>query len=288
MATTKKKTASKAKSSSGGKASKSPAAKKTSTKKKTTTVKKSSATSKASAAKPARSTKKASASKPARATKATSKTSKSKSPASKTASPRSAASAKGTKARPKAAPKRKDAPAEKGVISSIVGTVTNIFTSDTSKGINAVDLLKADHDVVEDLFARVKENEDGNNAAVFAKIKAELDVHAHIEETIFYPFLLEKGDKELKKIVREGIEEHRQVKLFLAELASLPGDNAKFKAKLKVLMEDVEHHVKEEEGEMFPMVEDQIEEPVLESMGARMQAEKARFSTGSASIASAR
>jgi hemerythrin superfamily protein len=166
--------------------------------------------------------------------------------------------------------------------------VTNLFTSDTSKGTNAVDLLKADHDVVEDLFSKVKANEDGNNAPVFTKIKSELDVHAHIEETIFYPFLLERGDKELKKIVREGIEEHRQVKLFLAELASLPGDNAKFKAKLQVLMEDVEHHVKEEEGDMFPMVEDQFDEPVLETLGAIMQAEKGRFKTGNASTASAR
>jgi len=50
-----------------------------------------------------------------------------------------------------------------------------------------LDLLKADHDVVEKLFEKVKANEDGNNAAVFAKIKQELDTHAHIEETIFLP-----------------------------------------------------------------------------------------------------
>ena len=139
---------------------------------------------------------------------------------------------------------------------------------------NAVDLLKTDHDTVETLFEKVKANEDGNNAATFRKIKEELDVHAHIEEMIFYPHLLDNGDKELKKIVREGIEEHAQVKDLLAELPELSGDSPTFKAKLKVLMENIEHHVKEEEDEMFPMVEDQIPEDTLQRLGSLMQGEK--------------
>ena len=152
--------------------------------------------------------------------------------------------------------------------------VTGLFGTDTSP--NAVELLKTDHDKVEKLFEQVKANEDGNNAATFKKIKEELDVHAHIEEMIFYPHLLEKGDKELKKIVREGVEEHRQVKMFLAELDTLSGDATKFKAKLKVLMEDVEHHVEEEEDEMFPMVEDQIPEETLQRLGSLMEGEKVK------------
>lgn len=137
-------------------------------------------------------------------------------------------------------------------------------------------MLKTDHRKVEDLFAKVKDNEDGNNAATFKKIKAELDVHAHVEEMIFYPHLMEKGDKELKKIVREGEEEHAQVKVLLVEIAELSGDSPVFKAKLKVLMENVEHHVKEEEDEMFPMVEDQIPEETRVRLGSLMEAEKAK------------
>jgi iron-sulfur cluster repair protein YtfE (RIC family) len=152
--------------------------------------------------------------------------------------------------------------------------VAGIFAPGTP---DAIDLLKTDHRKVEDLFARVKENEDGNNAATFRKIKQELDVHAHIEEKIFYPHLLEKGDKELKKIVREGIEEHTQVKVLLVEIAELPGDSPTFKAKLKVLMENVEHHVEEEEDEMFPMVEDQISEEMLVRIGSLMKGEKTKF-----------
>lgn len=149
-----------------------------------------------------------------------------------------------------------------------------MFSSGTG---NAIDLLKTDHRKVEALFSRVRDNEDGNNESTFKKIYEELDVHAHIEEQVFYPHLLEKGDKELKKIVREGLEEHTQVRTLLAELAELSGDSPTFKAKLKVLMENVEHHVEEEEGEMFDMVEDQIPDETLQRLGALLEAEKARF-----------
>ena len=159
------------------------------------------------------------------------------------------------------------------MIASAIDAVSEIFSGDSP---NAIDLLKTDHDKVESLFERVKANEDGNNAATFKKIKEELDVHAHIEEMIFYPHLLEKGDKELKKIVREGLEEHGQVKDLLFELAELSGDSPTFKAKITVLMENVEHHVEEEENEMFSMVEDQIPEETLRRLGALMEAEKAK------------
>ena len=152
---------------------------------------------------------------------------------------------------------------------------------------NAIELLKEDHDRVASLFEKVKANEDGDNTDVFKTIKEELDVHAHIEETIFYPRLIEEGDEELKDIVKEGIEEHRQVKMFLRELDSLVDDSEKFKPKMKVLMEDVEHHVQEEEGEMFLMVEKQFDESALDEMGAEMEEEKESFQSKS-STASAR
>ena len=88
---------------------------------------------------------------------------------------------------------------------------------------------------------------------------------------------MEKGDQELKRIVREGIEEHRQVKAFLEELDGMSGDTEPFRAKIKVLMEDVDHHVKEEENEMFPLVEDQVQSTVLERLGEQMEVEKGRF-----------
>lgn len=142
---------------------------------------------------------------------------------------------------------------------------------------NAIELLKEDHDKVDKLFQKVKATPDGDHKELFEQIKAELDVHAHIEEVIFYPKLKADGDEELKKITLEGIEEHRQAKMFLKELASLSDDSEKFDPKLKVLMEDISHHVMEEEGEMFPMVQKQFDEFTLQELGKEMEAEKKTF-----------
>jgi hemerythrin superfamily protein len=141
---------------------------------------------------------------------------------------------------------------------------------------NAIELLKADHDKVDKLFQKVKATEEGEeHKELFKKIKAELDVHTHIEEKIFYPRL--KEEEELKDITLEGVEEHHQAKMFLRELASLSEDSEKFEPKLKVLMEDITHHVQEEEGEMFPKVQKVINEDELKELGKRMEEEKQNF-----------
>ena len=142
---------------------------------------------------------------------------------------------------------------------------------------NAVELLKEDHDRVDKLFQKVKADEDADHRDTFEKIKAELDVHTHIEETLFYPKIKEDGDEELKKLVLEGIEEHHQAKIFLRELSSLVDDSEKFQPKLKVLMEDIAHHVQEEEGQMFPMIQEQFDEYTLQMLGADMEKEKKTF-----------
>ena len=142
---------------------------------------------------------------------------------------------------------------------------------------NAIELLKADHDTVDALFQKVKASPDGDHKDLFEQIKAELDVHTHIEETIFYPKLKADGDEELKKLTLEGVEEHRQAKMFLKELAALSDDSEKFDPKLKVLMEDISHHVQEEEGQMFPMVQEQFDEDTLQMLGDEMEKEKKNF-----------
>jgi len=142
---------------------------------------------------------------------------------------------------------------------------------------NALELLKQDHDKVDKLFQKVEATEESEHAAIFEQIKFELEVHTHIEETIFYPKLKEDGDEELKKITLEGIEEHHQAKIFLRELSSLAEDSQKFEPKLKVLMEDIKHHVQEEEGQMFPMIEKQFDASVLDELGKQLEAEKQSF-----------
>ena len=142
---------------------------------------------------------------------------------------------------------------------------------------NAIELLKEDHDRVARLFQKVKADEDADHRDTFEQIRTELETHTHIEETIFYPKVKEEGDEELKKLVLEGLEEHHQAKMFLRELAGLADESAKFQPKLKVLMEDVTHHVQEEEGQMFPMIEEQFDENTLQMLGAEMEKEKKSF-----------
>jgi hemerythrin superfamily protein len=152
---------------------------------------------------------------------------------------------------------------------------------------NAIELLKEDHRTVERLFQKVKADTEGDkHQELFAQIKAELDVHTHIEETIFYPRL--KQESELEDIVLEGIEEHHQAKMFLRELAKLKDDSEKFEPKLKVLMEDITHHVMEEEGEMFIEVQKVIDAAELEKLGAEMAKEKHNFQKSQASAASSK
>ena len=168
----------------------------------------------------------------------------------------------------------------------MVESVTGIFGGG-GESQDATELLKADHDRVDELFNKVKANEDGNNKNVFQTIRQELELHTHVEEQIFYPNLLENGDEELQKIVREGLEEHGQVKTLLTEMGPMSGDDEKFKAKLQVLMENVEHHVEEEEREMFPMVHDQLDEQMLVRLGSLIKAEKERVRSATARSATA-
>jgi len=140
---------------------------------------------------------------------------------------------------------------------------------------NAFALLKADHKKV----ARILEKLDSTTergiktrGELFTQLKTELDVHARIEETIFYP-ALEKAD-ETREITLEAFEEHRLVKQLLAELESLGKDEEQWTAKFTVLKENVEHHVKEEEGEMFTKARKVLSEEDAETLGTRMEKAK--------------
>jgi iron-sulfur cluster repair protein YtfE (RIC family) len=140
---------------------------------------------------------------------------------------------------------------------------------------NALELLKADHKTVDGYFQQVEATDDeGQMRELFEKISEELTIHAHIEETIFYPRLLEEGDEELQDIVKEGLEEHHLMKQTLREIGNLADESEKLEPKLKVLAENTRHHVMEEEGEMFQMIQEQFDEEALEEMGAEMEAEK--------------
>ena len=140
---------------------------------------------------------------------------------------------------------------------------------------NAFTLLKQDHEKVAGIMEKlddttergVKTRED-----LFTQLKTELDIHAEIEETIFYPEL--EKHEETRDITLEGVEEHLIVKELLAELDAMPKDDEVWTAKFTVLKENVEHHVEEEEGEMFSKARKALTEEEIETLGAQLEAAK--------------
>ena len=142
---------------------------------------------------------------------------------------------------------------------------------------NAIKLLTADHKEVERMFKESEASKGVRKRAIFLEIKAALEAHAYIEETIFYPTLQSDGDKTLVELTSDAIKEHMDMKCFLGELKAVSADAAKFEALLTKLIEDVRHHVKEEEGIMFPKVEKRFGADDLEMLGEHMESEKLRF-----------
>ena len=140
---------------------------------------------------------------------------------------------------------------------------------------DAITLLKEDHEKVSGIFEKLEPTTERGvktREELFAQLKLELDVHAHIEETIFYPVL--KREAETREITLEGYEEHHVIKTLLGELVETAPDTEQWGAKLKVLKENVEHHVEEEEDEMFKTAREVFSKAQFEELGAQMEAEK--------------
>ena len=138
---------------------------------------------------------------------------------------------------------------------------------------NALELLKTDHQKVKELFKKAEGANAARQKQLFEQIKKELETHTHIEEMVFYPAV--RQTEELEKMVLESLEEHKQVKTLLREMENLTSDSEKFEPKLKVLMENVEHHAEEEEeGKMFPKIRKLIDSAELEQLGEQIEEAK--------------
>jgi hemerythrin-like domain-containing protein len=139
---------------------------------------------------------------------------------------------------------------------------------------DAFELLEADHKKVAELFDLLETASGKRKLDVFNRIKSELEVHTHIEETIFYPAL--ETPESTHDLTLEAYEEHHVVKTLLAELSGAKSSTDEWQAKAKVLRENVEHHVDEEENELFDKADDALTDEEIESLGERMATEKAR------------
>src|SRR4029453_8800269 len=140
---------------------------------------------------------------------------------------------------------------------------------------DAIQLLKADHDKVKGLLNELESTTERGiktRQELFATIKGELMVHEAIEEEIFYHAV--KSHPKAEDIVLEGFEEHQVVDVLMGELEGLPVDNESWGAKAKVMQENIEHHIEEEEGEMFRAARQVFDRDELRELGERMAARK--------------
>jgi hypothetical protein len=138
---------------------------------------------------------------------------------------------------------------------------------------NAFTLLKDDHEKVAGILEKLDATTERGvktREELFTQLKTELDVHTEIEETIFYPAL--ERHEESRDIALEAVEEHRIVKELLGELDSLAKDDEVWTAKMTVLKENIEHHVEEEEGEMFSKARKALTKEEIDDLGTRMEA----------------
>lgn len=139
---------------------------------------------------------------------------------------------------------------------------------------DAFSLLKADHQKVAALFEQLESAGGQSKLRVFEQIKTELELHTQIEEKIFYPALEEP--EETHDLTLEAYEEHDVVKKLLRELSRARTANEEWEAKAKVLQENVEHHVEEEENELFPKAEAALGDEEIERLGQRLEMAKTR------------
>jgi hemerythrin-like domain-containing protein len=136
--------------------------------------------------------------------------------------------------------------------------------------VDAITMLKEDHQRVKDLFAQYEAANNVEAKWILAEdIFIELETHAQLEENIFYPSVNEETE-EGPELVRESLHEHATVKKLIQELRQMGPQSTEFDAKNHELMRNVEHHVEEEEAEMFPLAEEELAED-LDEMSAEMQ-----------------
>ena len=136
----------------------------------------------------------------------------------------------------------------------------------------ATDLLKKQHRQVEKLFKQAeKATQPRQRRQLMDQIAEMLKMHTKIEEEVFYPAVRELGTSKAEEMIDEAFEEHHVVDLVLAELPEVDPEDERFEAKITVLSELVEHHVEEEEKEMFPMAEKKLGAERVKELGQQME-----------------
>lgn len=147
---------------------------------------------------------------------------------------------------------------------------------------DALKTLTDDHAKVKAMLSKLDETTERSEKTrteMLQTLKNELVVHETIEEEILYPALKEHA--KTKDIALEGYEEHHVVDQIMSELEATPVDDETWGAKLTVMKENLEHHIEEEEGEMFKKARQVMSEDELSELGDRMSARREELKAGS-------
>ncbi|AKJ99232.1 hemerythrin [Pseudomonas chlororaphis] len=156
---------------------------------------------------------------------------------------------------------------------------------------NAIDLLKADHERVKAILTQLSESTDRaikKRTDLLAKLEMEVTIHTRLEEEILYPAFKQAGGKDEAEMYYEAKEEHRTVdSLVLPDLKATDPSQPEFAGRVKVVKELLEHHIEEEEKEMFPQAKKVLGKTKLDALGAEMETMKAQYKKelGSANLA---
>jgi hemerythrin superfamily protein len=161
---------------------------------------------------------------------------------------------------------------DEGMVARMIRVATGRAEETETDAPDPIEMLKQDHEKVRSLFKQYEDSDRGarRKKEIVDQIATELEIHAQIEEKIFYQAFREVSEREPKKLVRESFEEHKIVKTLLAELAGMKPKDEQFDAKVTVLKEAVEHHAEEEEDELFPAAKKLFPDRRLRELGAEM------------------
>jgi hemerythrin superfamily protein len=141
---------------------------------------------------------------------------------------------------------------------------------------NALMLLKKDHTEVRNLFSqfeRAGKTDHERRTDLFAEIRRELQIHSRAEEEIFYP-AIKALDGEGERLVTEAIKEHRSIEGLLTQISRLKSSDRNFDEEIETLLDTVDSHIEEEEGEIFQFAQENCSEQQLEEIGQQLDERK--------------
>jgi iron-sulfur cluster repair protein YtfE (RIC family) len=137
--------------------------------------------------------------------------------------------------------------------------------------VNALELMKRDHDNLKTMFDEALANQEpAARAGLLHQIRAELMAHERMEADVFYAALRSGGAK-AREIVLDGLEEHHVIDVILDELREVPEEADHWQAKLMVLKENLEQHIRKEEDHVFPRAKAALDAATLDVIGRKMQ-----------------